>query len=169
MRTPLKTWLRIYVHGNYGGVDRPQSRKLRPDGSKTALVRLLYRYWMRRIRLGGSGGMLPQKIFWKFVALRWLLRSFFNFRPKNITWKSVLAICVFLAYKQKVSNIIKTLSGHYRVCQICFACPGREKLTCKRNGTIKIIQGSEFKFQKVCRKSRAAQVAPAALLSTAMA
>ena len=38
----------------------------------------------RITRLGWSGGMLPQEKFWKFDALRWLLR------PKNITWKSSL-------------------------------------------------------------------------------
>ena len=60
---PLKTQPRIYIHGNYGGVDWAYSQKLRPGGSKTALVGLLYRYWMRRIRpwARGSGYMLPQE------------------------------------------------------------------------------------------------------------
>ena len=61
---PLKTWPLIYVHGKYGGIDQAYSPKLRPGGSKTALVWLFFGCLytrMPRIWLGGSGGMLPQE------------------------------------------------------------------------------------------------------------
>ena len=54
----------------------------------SGLLTLVYvnsqmRALVRRIRVGGSGGMLPQGNFLKLDALRRLLRPFFG--PKNIT------------------------------------------------------------------------------------
>ena len=49
----------------------------RPGGSKIGLVpNSRMRALARRIRLGGSGGMLPKENVLKLDALRWLLRPF---------------------------------------------------------------------------------------------
>ena len=44
-----------------------------------------------RIRLGGSGGMLPQGNFLKLDALRWLLRPFWGLKTSLEVFASVLA------------------------------------------------------------------------------
>ena len=50
------------------------------------------------------------------------------------------------------SSQSKHWSGDCRVCQTCSACPVREKWMPNRNSTIKIIQESKFKFQKLTEK-----------------
>ena len=85
--------------------------------------------------------------------------------------QSVLVMCVFLTYKWRVGNIIsvKTL-----VRQLPGARPALPALS-ERNGcvketvesTIKIIQGSNLKFEKAYGKSEVTQAAPAAQLPTA--
>ena len=63
------------VHGKYGGVDRAYSRKRRTGRSKIALVQHTDTCtWMRRVRLGDLWACSSRKNFWKFDALRWLLR-----------------------------------------------------------------------------------------------
>ena len=70
---PIKAWLRIYVHGKYGGIDRAYPRKLHWSGFCTDTQCTQ----MCSIRLRGLG---PRKIFWKFDAMRWLLRPFWSLK-----------------------------------------------------------------------------------------
>ena len=80
---PLKTLLRIYLQGKYGGVDRAYSQERRPGGSKIALVHTCTR--MRRIRLVGlGGGMLSQEIFFENLLLWDGFWAFFG--PKTSPW-----------------------------------------------------------------------------------
>ena len=56
---------------------------MKKGGSKIALVRLISTCaWVWTLvctqELGGSGGMLPQEIFFEFDAVRWLLKLFLS-------------------------------------------------------------------------------------------
>ena len=69
----------------------------RPGGSNIGLFPTLVcvnsqmRALARRIRLGGSGGMLPQGNFLKLDALRWLLMPFLGLKASLEVFTSVLA------------------------------------------------------------------------------
>ena len=66
-----KTWPRIYVHENYGCVDRAYSQKLRPGGSKTAWSGFCTDTECVELGKGVWGACFPGKFLENFVKLLW--------------------------------------------------------------------------------------------------